>query len=390
MPWDMTSLRRVAAPLTLALILAACSGASAESGPPISRALSPPLEVAEETTTTTKALPTPAEADRLAQAEVRTVLTAAHELFAGSGTFNAELGAVAALAGVGVVSLDQAALQQGVVYDAHGPRLTLHRQSLSGRWFCVDVTDKGADHGFGDTFPDALAACTDGVVLDGWREVFSPTGTDEAAIKALAGSLAAALEAGDVEAAHAAFSPETACTPASLRDSWPGIPLLGPDQFDVESISVEGDTATARLLLGPFSDLEWRLDKMEGGWFIALEPCLLFGPEAARQANTSAREILEQALFEVRTAFVAQENLAFTSADLAELNGDLQWVELAEVGYGTLAYSGSEGLGLLVTGMGAGRFLCAVESLSAETVYGEGETVTDVDSVGKCRSRATS
>ena len=387
----MTNLRRMAAPMAIALLAAACSSASAESGPPDTRALLPPLTtVAKTTTTPTEALPAPAEADRQAQSELRAVLAAAHELYSNSGTFDAELQSVAALAGVGVVTLEDAAARPAVVYDAHDRRLTLHRQSLSGRWFCVDVTEEGADHGFGDTFPDALSTCTDNVLLDGWREVFSPTGADEASIKALAGSLAAALETVDVEAAHAVFSPEAACTPASLQDLWPGIPLLQPDQFDVESIIVDGEAASARLMLGPFSDREWHLVYIEGGWFVDLDPCALLAPEAALVADSRSRNLIEQALFEVRTAFVARSHLDFTNADLAELNGDLQWVDLADAGYGSLSYSGSEGLGLLVTGNGAGRFLCAVESLATATVYGEGASLAEVNTTGRCRSRATS
>ena len=295
MPGNMPILHRLAAPLALALVLTACSGAGAESGPPITRALLPPLEIAEETTTTTGAPPTPAEADRRAQTDARAVLSAARELFARTGTYNAGLDTVAARAGVSVVPLDEAAFKQGVVYDAHDQRLTLHSESASGRWFCVDVTEAGADHGFGDTFDEALASCTDGFVMDGWREAFSPTGEDEASIKALAGSLAAALEGGDVEAAHAAFSPEAACTPASLQDVWPGMPLLEPDQFDVESITVTGDIASARLLLGAFSDREWRVARLEDAWFFVFDPCVVFGPEAARRADASARRLLEQA-----------------------------------------------------------------------------------------------
>jgi hypothetical protein len=348
------------------------------------------LEVAQETTTTTEALPTAAEADRQAQSEVRAVLNAARELYAGSGTYNSGFEAVAGLAGVGVVSLEQAASQEGVVYDAHGQRLTLHRRSLSGRWFCVDVTEQGADHGFGDSFAEALSTCTDDVILDGWSEAFSPTGADEASIKALFGALATALETGDVEAAHAAFSPVGACTPASLHELWPAVPLLGPNQMEVESITVAGETAAAGLAPGPFSEDEFRLDKIEGGWFLDSDPCLLFASEAALHTEAAARHVLEQALFAVQTVFVTQGDLAFTSTELVDLNADLQWVDLTEVGYGTVAYSGSEGVGLLVTGAGAGRFLCAVESLTATTVFGRGEDVTEVNSVGKCRSRATS
>lgn len=385
----MALLRRMAAPIALALALAACSGAAADSGPPVTRALLPPLEVAEETTTTTVALPTAAEADRQAQSDVRAVLNAAHELFEGSGTFNAEFEAVSSLAGVDVVALEQAAIQQGVVYDAHGQRLTLHRQSLSGRWFCVDVTEEGADHGFGDSFADALATCTDDVILDGWREVFSPTGADEASIKALFGALATALETGEVEAAHAAFAPAGACTPASLHQLWPGISVLEPNQLELETITVTGEAATARLASGPFSEDEFRLDKIQGEWFIDSDPCLLLERQAALYTHAAARQLLEQALFAVQTVFVSQHDLAFTSTEMSDLNADLEWVDLTEVGYGTVAYSGSKGRGLLVTGAGAGRFLCAVEFTSATTIYGEAEDLNEVNSVSKCRKRAS-
>ena len=134
-------------------------------------------------TTTTTAPVDPQTADRLAQAELRSVLAAAQEWYAGSGTFDDGLPSVGGLAGsIEVVPLEVAAARDAVAYDAHDQRLTLHRQSTSGAWFCIDVQTDTIDHGYGNSFQESLTTCTDGVTVGGWGDSFSPTGPDEAAI----------------------------------------------------------------------------------------------------------------------------------------------------------------------------------------------------------------
>ncbi len=392
---SMAPLRIPAALVSLVLVLSACADASDGAGSEVTRALLPAAETAAPepaTTTTSQPSLSPTEADQLARTQVRAVLAAAEEIFAERGTYDADLGTVSELAaGVNVVALEQAALHDAVAYDSHDQRLTLHRQSASGRWFCIDVTDAGEDHGVGDSFEQALESCTDGLQAGGWGDVFSPTGSDEAAISALLRALAGAVAGGDGAAAHATFDQQTSCSLAELHAVWPdGVALAAnDDEFELEHISVVGERATAVVSFGPVSDTAWPLVKRGSKWFNNSDPCRRFGEVATDRAVAAARETLERGLFAVRSIYVARTTFSFAPRVLAELDADLVLVPSEEITFGTLVYQGTPTEGLLITAADPDRFYCAVESTFATTVYGEGSAIGEVDTVAKCKSHAT-
>ena len=391
----MASLRSFVVFATLAIAATACSSGADEASPVVTRALLPASESAAptvETTTTTVATLSPAEADRLARIQIRYVLTAAEEIYAETGSYNAEPATVAALTeGVDVVSLEEAALSDAVAYAAFDQRVTLHRQSGSGRWFCIDVTEQGADHGAGETFEQALEDCTDGVRAAGWGNVFSPTGPDEAAITALVTATFEAFEAGDTIRIYELFDTGPSCDLIQLEAIWPtGLPLTASEALALEDVAVSGDAATASVSFGPLADPVWPLIKRGTDWLNSADPCEVLGPLAAERTNEAARDTLERGLFVVRSLYVEEQNFSFSQASLAEIDADLVVVSPAEVSFGTVAYRGSPTEGLLITGAGPGVFYCAVESSHAVTVYGEGSSAGEINTVGRCRAHATS
>lgn len=391
----MASLRKLLVLATLAIAVAACSNGADASSPVVTRALLPASEAAApvaETTTTTVTTLGPAEADRLARIEIRHVLTAAEEIYAETGSYDAEPATVAALTGdVDVVSLEQAALYDAVAYAAFDQRLTLHRRSASGRWFCIDVTDQGADHGAGDTFELALEDCTDGVRATGWGDVFSPTGPDEAAITALLTATAEALASGDTPRIGELFDTRPTCDSIRLEAIWPtGLPLTESEVLAIEDVAIAGDTATASVSFGPLSDQVWPLIKRGTDWLNGADPCELLGPLAAEGTSDAARDTLERSLFAVRSLYVKEQSFSFSPSSLADIDADLVVVSPAEVSFGSVAYRGNPTEGLLITGAGPEVFFCAVESSYAVTVYGVGERVGDVDTVNRCKAHATS
>jgi hypothetical protein len=389
----MAFTRNLAAFAAVAIAVTACSGSSEGTSPVVTRALLPPVEPAApvaETTTTTPAPLSEAESDQLARMEIQAVLTAAEEIFAETGTYDAAPATVAALTGsVEVVSLERAAQFDAVAYSAFDQRLTLHRQSASGRWFCIDVTGQGADHGAGDTFEQALEDCTDGVRATGWGDVFSPTGPDEAAITALLTATFEALEAGDPRRIDELFDTGPTCDLIQLESVWPtGLPLIESEPLVLEDVAVSGDTATASVSHGPLSDPVWPLAKRATGWLNSADPCELLGPLAADRAGEAARNTLERGLFAVRSHYVKETSFSFSSSSLADIDAELIVVPPTEVSFGTIAYRGSTTEGLLITGAGPGVFLCAVESSYATTVYGVASTVGEIDTVNRCRAHA--
>lgn len=380
--------------VSIIMLLSACSERADRVGPVITRALLPPAEAAAAdpgTTTTTIPSLSSTDADQLARTEVRSVLAAAGEVYANLGTYDADFETVSQLAsGVKVVSLQEAAAHNAVVYDAFDQRLTLYRQSDSGRWFCIDVTEAGEDYGLGDTFEQALEECTDGVRADGWGDLSSPIGSDEAAITAVFRALGDALVAGDVVAAHAIFDPRTACSLPDLQARWPdGLALEVEGGFDFDRITIRGQEATAAVSFSSTSEAAWPLVKRDAGWLSSPDPCLILGDLAADLVETAARDLLELGLFAVRSTYVMQTSFTFSPQALADLEADLIMVATDELVFGTLAYRGGEREGLLVTAAGLDRFYCAVESSFATTVYGEGSVIEDVDSVARCQAHAT-
>ena len=387
--------RFAAAGVVVVVVLAAC-GADPDTGPALTRVLLPPVdpapvELAAPTTSTTARLDA-AEADRAARTELSAVLAAAELVYAGKGTFDAGLAEVAQLVpGVTLIALEDAAARDGVVYDSHDQRLTLHRRSAGGRWFCLDRTGDVTDYGYGDTFPESLDACTDGDLGNGWEDTQSATGPNEGAIDALFRSLSAALGAGDGATAFRLFDPPPSCSEDDLQAVWPeGLVLADPADVQLESVRIAGAEATAVLSIGEHTESAWPLVKGRDGWRHGGDPCSVFGPLAADLMETAAAGLLDQALFAVRSAFVRQSDFAFTPSVLAEIDPDLELVDAAELGFGSVFYAGSEGRGLLVTAGAPGRFHCAVESLSHATVYGAGQTIGEVDSPNRCVAHAVS
>ncbi|NNC91367.1 MAG: hypothetical protein HKN80_02620 [Acidimicrobiia bacterium] len=389
----MASPRSFMALAAVAIAVTACSGSADETGPVITRALLPAADSADPiaSTTTTQAPLSPAASDQLARTEIRSVLAAAAEIYAETGSYEAEPAAIAALSDeVDVVSLEQAALYDAVAYAAFDERLTLHRQSASGRWFCLDVTDHGADHGSGDTFEQALEDCTDGVRASGWGDVFSPTGPDEAAITAVLTATSEALATGDTPRIHELFEPQPTCTAMQLEAILPiGLPLTASEVFALEDVSVSGETATASVMLGSLSDPIWPLVRRGNDWLNGADPCELLGPLAADRTSAAARQTLDRGLFAVRSLYVAQSSFSFPPSALADFDADLIVVAPAEVGFGTIAYRGSQTEGVVITTGGPGVFYCAVESSFAVTVHGEGSSVDQVDTANRCRTHPT-
>jgi hypothetical protein len=389
----MKPVRSILALSLLAIALSACgSGRETVEPAPARQPLRPAALAVPEAVITSTTLPAdPRSADYEAQTELRTVLAVAGEWYAENGTFDGGLRPVAEMTGgIAVVSLDEVAGRDGVAYDAFGSRLTLHRRSSSGTWFCIDVRGETTDHGFGDTFQAALATCTDGVVVGGWGDSFSPTGPDEAAINGVIRAFFEALAAGSAEAARDLFSAGAGCQPEELSARWPeGLVLSDSADYDLSDISVDGETATATFSSQVLGDGTLRFEFLDDGWHLAVNPCDLLGPVATGKMDTAATALLEAGLLAVRTAFVVRSDFAFESSLLAESEPALTFVPDAEIRFGTLSYSGSTAAGLLITEGSPGRFYCAVESLSASTVYGEGAAVSELDTPARCRAHAT-
>ena len=93
--------------------------------------------------------------------------------------------------------------------------------------------------------------------------------------------------------------------------------------------------------------------------------------------DSAARALLEEGLFAVRSAFVVRSDFDFPPRSSRETEPSLTLVPGAELEFGTLSYTGTTAAGLLVTAGSPERFYCAVESLSAATVYGEGAAVSE-------------
>ncbi|MBT8166606.1 MAG: hypothetical protein KJO97_13755 [Acidimicrobiia bacterium] len=389
----MEPARRILALSAFALALAACGSGPGAADPVLKREPIRPASLAVPEvapTTTTTAVLDPLGADHIAQTELRSVLAAAQEWYAENGTFDDGIGPVGAMSGeTTVVSLSEVAARDGVAYDAHGSRLTLHRRSSSGTWFCIDIRGETTDHGFGDTFQDALAACTDGVPVGGWGNPVSATGPDEAAIGGVVRALFDALATGSIDAAYDLVSAGSACRPPDLEALWPaGLALADSADYQLSDISVFTDTATASVSSSVLPDSALSFEKSDGGWLLTIDPCLLFGPIAAEQMDPAARALLEEGLIAVRSAFVMQSDFAFGSTALAEMEPSLTFVPAAEIRFAALSYSGRPAEGLLITEGSPGRFYCAVESLSAVTVYGEGAAASELDTPARCRANA--
>ncbi|MBT8215441.1 MAG: hypothetical protein KJO17_01175 [Acidimicrobiia bacterium] len=374
MAWPMTSRRALLA--VLVLVAAACGG---EAAPPLSRELSLPaqtdtreLSLPPASTTTTTAILAPADADRLARAQLRSVLAVADELYAERGTFDLPLDDVAArIDGVPIVALESAASDAGVVYDPRDQRLALHNRSQSGRWFCISISGGSRDYGFGETFTDSLDSCTDGVLAGGWGNSYSPNGPEEAAVTAVVDTMARAVSGGDVETVVEVFESSVTCPAEDLAALWPdGVVLIPADEYALLGVVVDGDRAEAELVFGPLSNPEWGLRRSASGWRLTGNPCELFGPLAAERVAVEAADVLERGLFAVRSVWVATTTFTITIDQLGEVDADLHWVGTESPSYGTLFYSGREEESVLATPVGPDELLCAVESSNAPTRYG--------------------
>ena len=384
--------RHLAWASALLVALAACGGGQSETSRP-QHDLAPPALAREaplpdvpETTTPPAPRPVdPGEADRVARELIRIVAAAADAVLAEHGTYDVDRATISSLAGgVAITSLEEAAVADGVVYDSFGRRVTLHVESGSGRWFCLDLSPAGRDHGFGATFSSSLATCTDGVLVSGWGNAFSATGPDEAAIAGLWDSLARALETGSVAGAYDLFRITASCPVEELERVWPpGLALIDPDTYSLEGVTVAGSSAISEVTIGAIPTGTWRLEHNGTAWALTADPCLVLADVANERARTAARELLQQGLHAVRTTFVVERDFAFGPERLASVDGDLLWSGEGPPEFGELFYSGTTGAGVVVT-KGAGVFLCAVESATETTRYGQAMSVEDVDRVDTC------
>lgn len=390
MVWPMATIRSRAALAGFSLLVAACAGTTESQPTEITRALLPPTP-AEVTTTTTMPID-PLAADRIAQQDIGLVLEAAEDLFAERGAFDASPAEMdRRTPTVDVIGLEEAALRRGVVFDAFDQRATLYAMSESGTWFCVDISDNQSDHGFGDSFQLALAACTDGTIGSDWGDPFSPTGPDEAAIESSLGALAGAMARGEPDMAHLLFAPHTACEQSDMSEAWPaGLALADGEAIQLDSIVISGEQATATAEIGSLARTSWQLIRNEGTWRLSADPCQLLESVLAERKTEEAAELLEAGLFAVRSAFVNSESFAFSDRRLAEIDENLLFVPMSEASFGHLSYSGSESRGLLVTVGAPETFYCAVESLSAPTVHATGASIDEVKTANRCISRAES
>lgn len=383
--------------LAICLMAVSCASGDAEapSDPPSTllpvAALPRTPAPTTSSTTTTFALPEdPAVADLRARADLRAVADAADEAFARYGSYDVDHLEIMALAdGPTVISLEEAAAFDGVVYEPFGARVTLHRESTSGRWFCIDLGPDGRDHGFGDSFPASLASCTDGVQVASWGASFSPTGPDDAAVAGTWNALNEALASGQPAAALTVFEPTGDCTPADLESLWPpGLPLSGDEDPILEGVVIDELEATVDASLGPVPAGTWELKKAGPAWLFQANPCEVFGSFAVAAAQDAAADLLEDALFVIRSVFVVEQDFSFSVRHLENLDADLVWVEPEDAGFGALTWRGTGESGVVITGSGDGGFLCAVESAKAATRYGRGDTVDEVDSPAACSSRS--
>lgn len=377
----------------VAVALTACSSGNEAADSALPRQPLRPTEAAvpDAVPSTTSVPVDPRLADQLAQTELRSVLSAAREWYAENGTFDDGPGPVPEMTeAVAIVSLVDVAARDGVAYDAHGSRLTLHRRSASGTWFCIDVRGPTTDYGFGDSFQDSLATCTDGVAVGGWGDSVSPTGPDEAAIDGVVQALLEALEAGSPGTAHALFSPDAACPPIELAAGWPeALALIDSGDYELLDISVGTDTATASISAQVLSNADLAFVRREGSWHVDADPCELLNPIAAERMDWAGRELLEEGLVAVRSLFVSRSDFDFRASQIAEREPLLTFVPLDDVRFGALTYSGSSAEGLLITEGSPGRFYCAVESLTAVTAYGEAAAPSELATPARCRAHAT-
>lgn len=384
MAWPMTSRRAL---LVVLLLVAAACGEDAE--PALSRELSLPAQTTTTTTantTTTTVVLAPADSDRLAQAQLRSVLAVADELYAERGSFNVALDDVAARTdGIPIVALESAASDTGVVYDPRDQRLALHNRSQSGRWFCISVAGGTRDYGFGETFTDSLDSCTDGVVAGGWGDSYSPNGPEEAAVTAVVNSMARAVREGDAATVSELFESSVTCTAEDLAALWPeDLAILVAEEYALLGVVVDGDLAEAEVVFGPLSNPEWAVRRSSGGWRLTGDPCELLGPLVAERVELEAAELLERGLFAVRSVWVGTTTFSISIDDLGEIDADLTWVGSEMPSYGTLFYSGREEEAVLATAVGPDELICAVESSKAPTRYGRVATSAGLPTPEAC------
>lgn len=394
------------------LILVACVAlaASACAGPdsaahlleeePVGGASLPPVTMppipTTSTTTTTTVPPSPVdpeEADRAAQSDLRSALVAARAIFADRGTYDASLADVAEFAPeVQFIDLTEAYASTGVVYDAHDQRVTLHRRSDSGRWFCIDEsTRNGTDFGFGDTFEDSLATCGDGTQRNDWSSAFGgqggyePIGPDEAAILHAFERFADAVDQADHEALRATLFESTGCRPDELKAFWPeGLDLFDSVSFAIDEITVEEGTARVSVSILDETISRWPMIRYGVDWYHNYNPCLLLKEKAVVPQNLAAQDLLTSAHIATQTAFVRSENFNLSLDALNAVDPSVTFVTSAETAYGLVGYIGSREYGLMITEGQPGRFYCMVEYLRQNTGYGVGESFEEVGSASAC------
>lgn len=376
--------------LAVALLAGGCTGQGAA-------AVESDLSPAPVPTTTTTALAPFVELDRRAadlsaQSDLEAGLEAARAIYGSRGTFDAELAELNDFyPDQAFVALQEVASVEGVVYDAHGQRVTLYRQSQSGTWFCIDerATDE-TDYGLGDNFEAALADCTDGVTVVGWRNTFAANGVEESAAENLLLRFARSLEEGDVIGAHETFHPARACAVEELVSTWPDGRGLGSEaKLEILDIVVDGERAVATISLGDIPELAWDLEQYGEDWYQSADACEVLAPLAIAGQDAQARDLLLDGLQVLRTAFVQSSTFDHRPNVLAGIEPTIVFVPLADLDWALVGHGSHEAYGLVMTVGAPGHFFCAVESLGAVTGYGVGTDPGAINSQSKCSQTTT-
>lgn len=389
----------------LALLLAACAGPDSaahllEQEPIANPSVSVVTTVPPTTTSSVAPTTLPADpeaADRAAQTELRAALVAARAIYVDRSSYDAPLSEVERFAPeVTFIDLTDAYAFPGVVYDAHDQRVTLHRRSDSGRWFCIDESVRtGTDFGFGDTFEDALATCGDGTRRSDWSSAYGPIGdsgddpatigADEAAILHAFERLTEAIDEADHNALRATVFESTGCSAEELSTYWPdGLDLFDSVTFDITEISVHDGTGTVSLTILGEEILDWRMIQYGIKWYHDRDPCPLLEARVIEPQNQTARDLLEDSHLATQTAFVRSENFSLSLNELNAVNPEITFVSAEEARYGYTGYVGTREYGVMFTQGAPGMWYCIVEYLRRNTGYGVGATREDVDSAAEC------
>lgn len=398
---------RIAVFLTgVAVAMASCAGPDSAAplleqepagSPPVAPVITAPPTTDTSTTTAVPATPSNAEeADRAAQADLRRALVAARAVYADRGTYDVPLSDVGRFApDVVFIELTDAYASRGVVYDSHDQRVTLHSQSQSGRWFCIDESVRtGTDYGFGDSFEDSLATCSDRTQRRDWSTAFAPAapgddtapiGADEAAILHAFERFAQAIDEADHTALRATVFESTGCSIEDLASFWPqGRDLFDSVTFDIGPIEIGDGVARVSVTILDETIEDWDMIRYGIDWYHDRDPCPLLKPKTVEPQDASARDLLEAAHLATQTAFVRREEFSLSLDELNSVDSTITFVSADEAGYGLAGYVGTRDRGVILTEGSPGRWYCVVEYLRENTGYGVGATREELVTAAGC------